>query len=74
MTDETPDDLRQWIVVVSQPMTYEEAIKFGKAISKQGYTGTFLNGSLASQIALIPKLKTEIKRLRGGDADGQERR
>lgn len=61
----------RWIVVLDQPMTYDEAIKFGKAIGKQGYTGVFLNGTQAKQIALIPKLKAEIKRLKGGDLDGE---
>ena len=64
---ETSEELRQWIVVLDQPMTYDEAIAFGRAIGKQGYTGVFLNGSLARQTALIPKLKAEIKRLKGGE-------
>ena len=71
---ETPADLSQWIVVLDQPMNYDEVDKFGKVIGKEGYTGVFLNGSLATQIALIPKLKAEIKRLKGGDADGKEGR
>ena len=69
---ETAEDLRQWIVVIDQPMTYDEAIEFGKAIGEKGYTGVFLNGSQAKQLALIPKLKAEIKRLKGGDYDGSE--
>lgn len=68
---ETADELHQWIVVLDQPMTYDEAIKFGKAMGKQGYTGVFLNGTQAKNIALIPKLKAEIKRLKGGDLDGE---
>ena len=67
MTEETADDLRQWIIVLDQPMTYDEAIEFGKVIGEKGYTGVFLNGSQAKQIARIPKLKAEIERLKGGE-------
>ena len=71
-TNETVEELRTWIVVIEKQMTYDEAIELGKYLGQGGYSGVFLNGSQAKQITLIPKLKAEIKRLKGGDYDGSE--
>jgi len=65
------EDLQAWIIVLDNRMNYEQAIELGKYLGKGGYTGVFLNGNQAKQIRLIPKLKAEIKRLKGGDDDGE---
>ena len=65
------EDLHQWVIVLDNRMSYDEAIECGKHMGKGGYTGVFLNGNQAKQICLIPKLKAEIKRLKGGDEVGK---
>ena len=64
---ESEDEVRTWIVVLERQMSYEEACELGKVLGRHGYTGNFVNGSLAVNVSLIPKLKAEIKRLKGGE-------
>ena len=66
--DERRVDLSEtfnWVIVVADRMTYDEAAACGKHLGSKGYTGRFLNGSLADQVALIPKLKDRIAELTG---------